>query len=234
MGSWSPIRIPRKRIRRAPTRARKAVKHSVRDEPADEDAFDGPHKKVADALVEILTSEDGGRAVGLEDEWGSGKSTVIEIAKKRLEEGWNGENILFFVFDAWAHEGDTLRKTFLKRLAEELQKKGWLTKTTSKELEETILEPRARPKITLFGYLAIAAALAAPVAPLLIRIPWKDEFPSGTNAVALVVAAAPLTIFIVYLFCRIVTGFLPLPRPRYVSTISRQRRVEFYDGRAAG
>lgn len=62
----------------------------VRDEPATEDAFDGPHRKVAEALVSIL-KEDGGRAVGLEGDWGSGKSTVVEIAREQLKEDKNIE-----------------------------------------------------------------------------------------------------------------------------------------------
>ena len=47
------------------------------DVPSKEDQFDGRHEKVADAIHELITTEDGGKTIGLEGPWGSGKSTVV-------------------------------------------------------------------------------------------------------------------------------------------------------------
>lgn len=60
------------------------------DVPATEDAF-GPHKRIADAIVSLVTSEPGGRAIGVEGGWGSGKSTVVAFVRNAL-----GDALSFF------------------------------------------------------------------------------------------------------------------------------------------
>ena len=80
----------------------------IRDVPATEDAF-GPHLELAATLHAIIDSEEGGCAVGLEGTWGSGKSTVVQLLKERLPG-------CLFVFDAWSHEGDPLRRVFIEQL----------------------------------------------------------------------------------------------------------------------
>ena len=58
------------------------------------------------------------------DGWaGSGKSTVVELMKNHL-----ADDAEVFVFDAWAHEGDPLRRTFLEQLVDFLIPKGWINK----------------------------------------------------------------------------------------------------------
>src|SRR5690606_22069420 len=49
--------------------------------------------------------------------WGSGKSCVVSMLKRRLEETHIGR-IGVYVFDAWSHEGDPLRRVFLEELTE--------------------------------------------------------------------------------------------------------------------
>lgn len=56
----------------------------IDDRPADEDAF-GPHQRVADAIADLIESEEeGGKVIGLEGGWGAGKSTVIGFLEKRF------------------------------------------------------------------------------------------------------------------------------------------------------
>ncbi len=50
---------------------RKAV-HVLEDSPALEDAY-GSHKRIADAIVNVVTTEKGGKAIALIGNWGSGK-----------------------------------------------------------------------------------------------------------------------------------------------------------------
>jgi len=54
----------------------------LKDAPSNEDLFSGGgHNRTADALVQgliELSNEDG--ALGLEGEWGSGKSTVVRTS----------------------------------------------------------------------------------------------------------------------------------------------------------
>ena len=88
----------------------------IPDTPAEVDAF-GPHERVAKAIAELVRSEAGGKMIGLEGGWGSGKSTAVNLLKKELE---SDPNVAVAVFDAWAHQGDPLRRTFLERLIAEM------------------------------------------------------------------------------------------------------------------
>ena len=67
------------------------------------------HQEVADSLAEIILRDESGATVGVEGSWGGGKSTVINILKKKLK----GKAIIF-LFDAWAHEESCLRRVFLE------------------------------------------------------------------------------------------------------------------------
>ena len=78
-----------------------------------EDLFkDKTHDKIAVSLSNLILDEKKGITIGLEGSWGSGKSSIIsmiinKIKKKELK-------TCTFQFDAWAHEGDYLRKIFLE------------------------------------------------------------------------------------------------------------------------
>ena len=106
----------------------------VDDHPSSSDEFRGrPHQTVANTLVSILTSGQGGRAIGLEGTWGSGKSTIIEIARSKLQSNdfdkTDGQNHTFFIFDAWAHQSDPLRRVFLQELIQCLDSSHAIDKT---------------------------------------------------------------------------------------------------------
>lgn len=90
--------------------------HLLREEVASQDAFsEKTHEHVADALANIILQEKGGITIGLEGSWGSGKSTVINLLQSKLK------NAKVFIFDAWAHEGDCLRRIFLESLLNYVQ-----------------------------------------------------------------------------------------------------------------
>lgn len=105
----------------------------VDDHPSSSDEFRGqPHNSVADTLVSILSSGDGGRAIGLEGTWGSGKSTVVDIARSKLQDldgdVKDGQQHTFFIFDAWAHQSDPLRRVFLQELIQCLDSRNAVNK----------------------------------------------------------------------------------------------------------
>lgn len=84
--------------------------HLVADDPVSEDEF-GAHDALAEAIARLVENEPGGKAVALEGQWGSGKSTVIDLLKAKLEVKRRGR---VFVFDGWAHEGDSLRRALVE------------------------------------------------------------------------------------------------------------------------
>src|SRR5205809_57795 len=89
------------------------------DEPVSSDAF-GPHKRIAHAIAELIVSNEAeGLSIGLEGSWGSGKSTVAKLLTDLITPE---KNTAVVSFDAWAHEGDPLRRTFLENLIRNLPK----------------------------------------------------------------------------------------------------------------
>ncbi len=84
------------------------------DLPTTQDAF-GPHAMLAEAIADLIKSEEGGKAIALEGGWGSGKSSVIEMLRQCFSSDAKSE-VSIHVFDAWSHEGDPLRRVFLEDL----------------------------------------------------------------------------------------------------------------------
>ena len=142
------------------------------DVPAFSDAFasdgdTGPHQRVADAIASMIESaEDGGKAIGHEGGWGSGKSTVVRFLADRFSKNSDYTVVLF---DAWAHEGDPLRRTFIESVVTELSEYGWADKDIWKKKLEELANRRKKtqtlitPNATWFGTFS---ALSLPLIPL--------------------------------------------------------------------
>ena len=95
----------------------------ISDVPSEKDEF-GAHQKLADAVSSLIQSEnDGGKTIGIEGDWGSGKSTIINLIQANLSQE---DHNLVFLFDAWAHRDDPLRRTFLESLIIQAEQQNWV------------------------------------------------------------------------------------------------------------
>lgn len=150
------------------------------DNCAEEDLFDDKtHKQIADKLYEIIAANPKeGLTIGLEGEWGSGKSTVVKLLQERFRTV-NPDKIFVFYIDAWEHEGDHLRRVFLETLIDKLKNwRKWDTatieqlneisdKVTSKKVAKTI---EHTSQITGFGKWVAFAALFVPLGAALLSV----------------------------------------------------------------
>lgn len=88
------------------------------DEPTGEDFFNGKgHERTAVSLARTIRNFDNeDRAIGLDGPWGSGKSSVVEIASRHLEKSKRPEEVEhhFFTFDIWKSQGSGFRRSFLE------------------------------------------------------------------------------------------------------------------------
>ncbi len=75
------------------------------------------HLGIAENLRRILLGCPVPFTVGLFGKWGSGKTTILNLLKPQLAK----ENVPVIIFDVWKHEGDALRRTFLKALLDQLK-----------------------------------------------------------------------------------------------------------------
>jgi hypothetical protein len=137
----------------------------VPDAPAEQDWF-GPHHDVASALATLVRTEDGGQSIGLSGKWGAGKSTVVHLLRQDLATAPSHKT---WVFDAWAHEGDPLRRTFLESLITFLSDINWVNR---QRWEKRVAELAGRrresiqhtsPRLSSVGRMLALSAVMVPL-----------------------------------------------------------------------
>ncbi len=188
----------------------------LEDSPAENDAF-GPHQRVADAIVELVSSPEelGGKAIGLEGGWGSGKSTVVKFVRNSLTDN---SSFLVVPFDAWAHEGDPLRRSYLETIIRTLQSNDWLLdqlkwnkilQGLAKRRKET--STRITPKPTPLGVALAISILLVPIGTTLLaavlRTGVEQAYSSPTiagivGAICLIAPFLVLACNLVRIICR--------------------------------
>jgi hypothetical protein len=170
----------------------------VEDIPADVDVF-GTHDRVAEALADLIRSDtNGGKIIGVEGGWGAGKTTVIRLLERKLQQA---ERFRVVTFDTWAHEGDPLRRTFLESLIVDLQCSNWVAQEKWDATLEEIAGRRSEkttktvPKLTKLGKIFAISVLAVPFGSAVLTSAlregaqfWPD--PSAPIAWRLVIGTA--------------------------------------------
>ncbi len=169
----------------------------LQDSPTTQDAF-GTHLRLATAIAELITTEKSGKAAAIVGAWGSGKSSVLHMVQARLAGIAD-----VFIFDAWTHEGDPLRRTFLEALIDylwhdnpangikELRDEITLRKKTREETTAPVLTWEASTLGILL--LIVPAGLAMFAAMVGMKEPSKTLV-----IIALILSLCPL-IFIIFL-----------------------------------
>ena len=95
----------------------------LHERASDNDDFeDKTHEKVASNIHRVIESSTPAITIGLEGGWGSGKSTVVNLLTKKLSD--SKDKTLIYLFDAWAHDGDPLRRIFLEGLISKIDPKA--------------------------------------------------------------------------------------------------------------
>jgi hypothetical protein len=169
----------------------------IPDVPLEEGSLDNenPHRRLARAIADLIRSEDGGISVGLEGSWGAGKTSVVRLLQKEL--GSRGELVApgcpgqgtgemeftLINFDAWAHEGDPLRRSFLETLIPHLWEIGWVRKEQwgkrldiiSQRLEEKTTSNY--PQVGMWGVAFGLALILAAVGSSLLSAAARDIRP---------------------------------------------------------
>ena len=138
----------------------------LREETSSCDLFaNNTHENLAKTLALIIENETGGMTIGLEGEWGSGKSTIISILKEKLSK----KKVTLFLFDTWAHEGDPLRRVFLEKLINSLFPNNSLLPDNIYKIQEKITNrritstKRTNKNTTFFGFILSLSIILIPI-----------------------------------------------------------------------
>jgi len=185
----------------------------IQNIPHGIDKFEGGSAdRVAEAIKNHIHTFKAGdkipKIIGLDGLWGSGKSNVIKILGTKLKDSFN-----IFEYDAWGHQEDLQRRTFIETLTNELLNKKILKGTTTIKMKsgdtknvtwdeklkyllarkfET--ETKSYPKI---GYGIIVAFFTAILMPLFYFIASVNQIRSYWSVI---VVAIPLIIsFIIWM-----------------------------------
>lgn len=127
------------------------------------------HSRIASTILNNVVKSKESFSIGLEGKYGIGKSTIVKILSKKIKS--QKKDIKLFKFDAWTHEGDPLRKAFLKSFIEFVTKNK---KTQNKLIKKHIIgDPRVEKHITrsptALGVFFTLATLLVPVGLALSR-----------------------------------------------------------------
>ncbi len=137
--------------------------------PCGEDLFAGQtHKKTAEQITQKILSSETSLMIGIDGGWGSGKSNLIQMIEKRVQE--QEAEAIFFTYDAWGHQNDMPRRAMLEELTSKViqfpqalleeKREDW------EERKEKLLAKRKKtstktiPKISM-GVLVFALMTAA-------------------------------------------------------------------------
>jgi hypothetical protein len=147
--------------------------------PPGEDLFDSQsQKKTAESIARLIKENTHGqKLLGLEGVYGAGKSNVIRIIENEL-----ASTHRVFVYEAWSHQEDLQRRSFLEELTENLLEKGLVkSKAWKKDLESLLAKKkttttRTLPRLSPSILVAILLIISPPLMQALTATasdPWK-------------------------------------------------------------
>lgn len=101
------------------------VVNFIGDEPAETDFFTS-HTRLASAIASSIEHNSDLKVIGLLGRWGSGKSTATKKIVDRLEAS-SKNKFSVFTYDAWLHQSDPIRRSFLESLLRFLKSSNNIT-----------------------------------------------------------------------------------------------------------
>jgi hypothetical protein len=119
------------------------------------------HKKIASTISKIIEFQSDSiekQIIGLEGEWGTGKSNIIKIIEEEIsKKSCLKDKYVFFNYDTWTHQEDLTRKSILIELINSLKSrvnvfnsKYWIDK--EKELYQKKISKNTKhfPRVKLY------------------------------------------------------------------------------------
>ncbi len=101
----------------------------LQNEPLGEDLFQNKsQEKIASVISKQIINRTNFSVIGIDGEWGSGKSNLIKLIESELRESHE-----FFIYDVWGHQEDEQRRSILVELTDFIKNKKGLLKACNKK-----------------------------------------------------------------------------------------------------
>ena len=187
---------------------KKVIRHIIDDIPSNQDLFHGGgHERTAHSLSKaIVKFDEGDSAIGLDGTWGSGKSSVVEMAARKLAEknGQGKRAYHFFTFDIWKSQGSDFRRSYLEHFI------TWAKKTFPKErlgleeIEKQIqgktreIETNNHPILDWYGIFVLVLLPFLPLYYFWARRVFDDLSIAGNSSAFLY--SSPFLILVAFVF----------------------------------
>jgi len=129
----------------------------INNSPCGEDLFEGKaQKNIAENISNIIEKEKSCNIIGIDGGWGSGKSNLV----KQVQNILSPKGYHFFIYDAWGHQEDLQRRSFLEELTENLTQENIVTEVWKQKLKKLLskvkeTESKRAPKLSI-GVIVIA------------------------------------------------------------------------------
>jgi hypothetical protein len=101
----------------------------IKNQPLGEDLFKNKsQEKTALVISEKIINDPDFKIIGIDGEWGSGKSNLVRLIEKSLEKSHK-----FFIYDVWGHQEDEQRKSILIELTDFIKSENDLLRKGNKK-----------------------------------------------------------------------------------------------------
>ncbi|TAN00434.1 MAG: hypothetical protein EPN39_04420 [Chitinophagaceae bacterium] len=150
----------------------------INNAPCGLDLFEGKAQdKIANNISSGILDHPELKIIGIDGGWGAGKSNLVELVKKKLEEECH-----FFIYDAWGHQEDLQRRAFLEELTEYLTIEKFVSDEWKAKLKDLLAKKRETeskkvPKLSIgiiiTGLLILLSPILKFVSDNVHSILWK-------------------------------------------------------------
>lgn len=130
--------------------------------PEGKDLFKAEsHRKISNTIISIIENQSNvidKQIIGLEGDWGTGKSNIIKIIEEEISKNIEIKNKYFhYTFDSWTHQEDLTRKSIIIELINSLRNnidsfnsENWINKEDELSQKRISKNTKHFPQIKLY------------------------------------------------------------------------------------
>ena len=139
----------------------------IESSPIGKDLLEGQaQERIAESIASLIKSDrTESNLIGLDGAWGSGKSNLVKILELKLVDTHH-----FFIYDAWGHQEDLQRRSFLEELTADLRSNNIVNSSIwNKKLKDLLSKKRETltktiPRLSYGVIITILVAVFTPIA----------------------------------------------------------------------